>query len=1313
MKAVEIVDQVIHENDPISLIRAFRHYIIKIGKENKNELGIMKNVIKENNKRDNNIKERTNILKVNDPLTLTENNIQGDGFKNIKIFNKISKSAEYQRLISESSNSFYEHINEEYHNKFISEDKLDNIDLLRFKIQNNYYFSKKLLLEEIDNLFINIRKKFDIQINNGTRATYKNKGTRGRRRKLTNDINGTNSNGKSKNGTNGTSLVNNNINILNSINGIAYNGCINENSINNNSMVIEDEKKVDTNTNQEENKYDVDGFIIPIQNYKYKELYIIYLNTIYIRLVQLIQQLNFDELFEADVRLMINNNKLPKSNMSISSLPIHKDFEIISDYHHIKPEETEKVLVTSITPSCEGGCCNEINQLGPFSLDNSKWNCCCKDRSNNIECDPNICKCDINICKNLSLYKKEYKIINIDVEERYSWGIDLYTYRNLLYIFPENFDNDSQYYKDFIEKTLILVINKLGNKGNKLTNACYYIINNSSLYSNIDYCLAKHLLNLFQSSKICDQLFNNAYCKGIGIFCKKKEGIKQNELIAPYLGEIYSPYLWYEKQDLIKAKKMDKNLPDFYNIMLERMKNDPDGYNLIMIDPNSKGNFASRMSHSCVPNCNTVLMVSNKKYSIGMYAMRDIQYDEELTFDYNSITENQKEYQMAICLCSSYLCRGHYLILSNSMIFTEIINKFHTFLHRNIILLKASYMGEEPLKEEELMLLKKYSIGNSLLNSCPIWLQRWTSLTIYFIDLERQLLPIILYKAEEREREMNKKSMMKIKNKNKKKKLDLKINEKNNSKDCKNKIKKKLNGKNSENTPTRKKRSSSTKAFTINKYNFNSDFVWYQKSYKSKTRPNNIIDKAKEESNFDKIYKRSKTKSKPKKEKDGIKKHKNSNSGSKKNFATPAKGDSEKKNFIFGNALGDSLRKLIENNENDIDFINICNKYNFKEEELKMIDIETDPSFDFLSEQNLKLDKEFDKILYEGCKYQVSGIIDQRIQSLSITLDKIKHVLSLIGSPYNTEPPLRFLTEKEKYECHWKPMKEYLRENFIKLREKINSQNVFLMEKYQKIIISLSPPIFVAGELNYKNLNIESRETLLKISKILYEISLTENEVKLLDYKGLADILSLYANTKVHFTTNKNINGCFYGENIQILKRDVDSSCVPNEFLSSALDTVIAEGKKEYENNYIWGQLVGWYKQTVDKPNASLSAERKGALCYPDIESFFWNDYLTNNNKTNYSESINSNNSSSKKENNNSEYNYPYGGRIQFFEKLKDNISMSWPTTNQWSFKNRNKIYGTVQLDSVIYGNFYLNKIDDYYSFIINQLISNDPHQIQ
>ena len=256
----------------------------------------------------------------------------------------------------------------------------------------------------------------------------------------------------------------------------------------------------------------------------------------------------------------------------------------------------------------------------------------------------------------------------------------------------------------------------------------------------------------------------------------------------------------------------------------------------------------------------------------------------------------------------------------------------------------------------------------------------------------------------------------------------------------------------------------------------------------------------------------------------------------------------------------------------------------------------------------------------------------------------------------------------------------------------------------------MTPPIFVAGELNYKNLNIESKETLIKICKILYDISSVEEQIKLLDYKGLADILFLYCNTKILFTTNKNINGCFFGENIQILKRDVDNSCVPNEYQNSPLNTVIYEGKKEYENNYIWGQLVGWYKQTVDKPNASLSAEKKGSLCYPDIESFFWNENLVNNkikNNTNGShinETPNEKNNVNKENENNNELNYPYGGRRQFFDKIKDNISLSWPTTNIWSYKNRNKIYGSVQLDSIFYGNFHLNKVVDYYSYVINKL---------
>lgn len=48
----------------------------------------------------------------------------------------------------------------------------------------------------------------------------------------------------------------------------------------------------------------------------------------------------------------------------------------------------------------------------------------------------------------------------------------------------------------------------------------------------------------------------------------------------------------------------------------------------------------------------------------------------------------------------------------------------------------------------------------------------------------------------------------------------------------------------------------------------------------------------------------------------------------------------------------------------------------------------------------------------------------------------------------------------------------------------------------------------------------------------------------------------------------------------------------------------VYKGFKEYDASFIWGQLVGWFKQTVDKPNASLSAERRGVLSVPDLESF-------------------------------------------------------------------------------------------------------------
>ena len=84
----------------------------------------------------------------------------------------------------------------------------------------------------------------------------------------------------------------------------------------------------------------------------------------------------------------------------------------------------------------------------------------------NIECDPEICKCNKEECKNQDIRNKLNKKMHKDVQERYAWGIDLYTYRNLLEFMPKNF---TELYRSFeyIEKILI----------RSLSYLVYYILN--------------------------------------------------------------------------------------------------------------------------------------------------------------------------------------------------------------------------------------------------------------------------------------------------------------------------------------------------------------------------------------------------------------------------------------------------------------------------------------------------------------------------------------------------------------------------------------------------------------------------------------------------------------------------------------------------------------------------------------------------------------------------------------------------------------------------------------------------------------------
>ncbi|KAK9817177.1 hypothetical protein WJX72_010690 [[Myrmecia] bisecta] len=231
--------------------------------------------------------------------------------------------------------------------------------------------------------------------------------------------------------------------------------------------------------------------------------------------------------------------------------------------------------------------------------------------------------------------------------------------------------------------------------------------------------------------------------KGVGLMCTRAGGLPPLTFVEEYLGELHAPWRWFEIQDAIKKTSRDE-LPDFYNIVLERPKDDPAGYDALFIDAASKGSFASRMSHSCSPNCQAVVMACAGRLTIAVYTLRHIREEEELTFDYASVTESEKEFRDAICLCGTRLCRGSFLYFAGSRAFSQIMAAAHTMLHRQAALLKA---GTEPLTSADRRRLEKHGLRECALGRhgtrerVPEWLEKWAALILEYVEEEEARLP--------------------------------------------------------------------------------------------------------------------------------------------------------------------------------------------------------------------------------------------------------------------------------------------------------------------------------------------------------------------------------------------------------------------------------------------------------------------------------------------------------------------------------------------------------------------------------------------
>ncbi|KAJ7549235.1 hypothetical protein O6H91_07G046000 [Diphasiastrum complanatum] len=352
------------------------------------------------------------------------------------------------------------------------------------------------------------------------------------------------------------------------------------------------------------------------------------------------------------------------------------------------------------------------------------------------------------------------KRLGDEVVEQEVYGIEPYTYNLLMDTMPEGTLEFSEIQRhQFIEEGLLRTLNEevshyTGTGKAPMECSLISVVQKMSHNAQIANNQSLHVF--------CEDLLKNmqkrlkdkyvAYRKGLGVVCNTKGGFDKNDFIVEFLGEVYPAWRWYEKQDAIRSlqKKERDNAPEFYNIMLERPKGDAGGYDLVVVDAMHKANYASRICHSCRPNCEAKVTAVNGRYTIGVYTLRPILCGEELTFDYNSVTESKEEWKISICLCGSQGCRGSYLNLTGAGTFEEVMKRYHGLLDRHHMLLEACADGEVTQLEWDEM--RQAGVGTCMLSGLPNWAIKYTARLVGFINLERARLPEELMKANKKKK---------------------------------------------------------------------------------------------------------------------------------------------------------------------------------------------------------------------------------------------------------------------------------------------------------------------------------------------------------------------------------------------------------------------------------------------------------------------------------------------------------------------------------------------------------------------------------
>ncbi|CAI5477414.1 unnamed protein product [Closterium sp. Yama58-4] len=716
-----------------------------------------------------------------------------------------------------------------------------------------------------------------------------------------------------------------------------------------------------------------------------------------------------------------------------------------------------------------------------------------------------------------------------------------------------------------------------------------------------------------------------AYRKGLGVVCKAPEGIPKEDFVVEFFGEVYPPWRWHEKQDGIRMIHNKEAVSEFYNILLERPKGDEAGYDVLVVDAMHRANFASRLCHSCSPNCEAKVVAVDGSYMIGVYAIRHILPGEELTFDYNSVTESVEEYKQAVCLCGHRYCKGSYLHLGGGQSYTHVISQHHAVVRRHALLLMASTGGG--ITEAEESALRRAGIGSSLLSDLPDWAIRYTALLMEFIEEEKYLLPELIVKERLSERAKQGKH----------------------------------------------RRPSDAAAAAVAAAAANSDSAGGMGELGSGAagvnggRRDGDGDEKREENEADMKAGAGEGRMNVAGkggEGDGGRSVSSGGvacadadcrvNGDAKGAAAAAAAaagsgcDIRAVNGFHGNALknaglgasavGNGARESASGAEG-----HACNDGN--NGDAKGCDANGAGS------SNGDGDKE-DK----DARNEAEGVYLGRLQNLAITMDRVRYCLkSLYGDPKAGPPPLRLVTGHELVRKVW------------------GGEGSVVAVLLRCIALHLDRPAFVAFRQRVRERTPKPNAHALKRSLLWLRDELLQLPVTAGSRNdAAADLIHLYAYTTNVFALHE--YPPFDSPPMTIVASDLGrniaspSPSVPPPSSSSSFAHYPQQDEwewvKEYDSDYIYGQLIFWFKQTLVDPGKALRALRRGCLLLPDPSSCYSKNPLQALPRA-----------------------YGQRERRSLLHRMEKMPEKPWPKSSEssiWDFRSARKLFGSPMLDAAI-----------------------------